>query len=171
MSRSEADRFAAKTRVLSNGCIEWTGYRNPGSGYGRFWFDGRLGYAHRWAYAAQFGPIPDGLHIDHLCRHAWCVNPDHLDCVTQPENNLRTHQSRVERGQTTNHDRCPQGHLLDAENVYRDQRGASSCRTCKDERRRAWGRQPWTCPNCGQRLTKNGRNRHMKRHQEWEEQV
>jgi hypothetical protein len=45
--------------------------------------------AHRVSYEAAYGPIPAGLHIDHLCRVRKCVRPEHLEAVTQGENNLR----------------------------------------------------------------------------------
>lgn len=45
--------------------------------------------AHRWAYAVLVGPIPRGLHLDHWCRVRCCVNPAHLEPVTQAENNHR----------------------------------------------------------------------------------
>lgn len=37
-------------------------------------------------YEALVGPIPDGLHLDHLCRNIICVSPDHLEPVTNEEN-------------------------------------------------------------------------------------
>lgn len=70
------------------------GYRTPcwifqgarlESGYG--WW--RRGYAHRRAYEDAYGRIPDGLHIDHLCDARMCIRPDHLEAVTQAENNRR----------------------------------------------------------------------------------
>lgn len=71
-------------------CWPWTMARQD-SGYGR----ARLpGYptmpAHRVAYMLANGPIPDGYHIDHLCRNPPCCNPAHLEAVTPAENHRRT---------------------------------------------------------------------------------
>lgn len=45
--------------------------------------------SHRVVYEHHRGPIPEGMVIDHLCRTKACVNPDHLEVVTQPENARR----------------------------------------------------------------------------------
>lgn len=66
-----------------DGCWEWTGAKTA-AGYGQF--TRRKEYAHRHAYEDLVGPIPEGLVIDHLCRNPSCVNPDHLEPVTQREN-------------------------------------------------------------------------------------
>jgi hypothetical protein len=42
--------------------------------------------AHRRYYETYKGAIPEGLEIDHLCFNTKCVNPDHLEAVTQQEN-------------------------------------------------------------------------------------
>ena len=76
--------------VRVDGCWVWTGAVSTG-GYGRIGIDGnRLAQAHRVAYQLYVGPIPEGLHVDHLCRNRLCVNSDHLEAVTQAENNRRS---------------------------------------------------------------------------------
>src|SRR5665647_2266757 len=91
-ARAVVDRFAAKVALTNSGCIEWVAGTN-GVGYGLIHLgpeDGsRKVYAHRWSYEHHFGPVPDGLHLDHLCRNTICVNPEHLEPVTQRENVLR----------------------------------------------------------------------------------
>lgn len=69
-------------------CWVWTAALD-GSGYGQLWNEGRLVLAHRLALALMFGPIPDTLTVDHLCRRARCVNPDHLELVTLAVNRRR----------------------------------------------------------------------------------
>jgi hypothetical protein len=54
--------------------------------------------AHRWTYEMFVGPIPNGLEIDHLCRQPDCVNPDHLEPVTSPENMRRARAARAAGG-------------------------------------------------------------------------
>lgn len=86
-------RMAAKVRVSAGGCWLWTGAIQT-RGYGSTGIGGgRTGLAHRVAYVALVGPIPQGLTLDHLCEVKRCVNPAHLEPVTAAEN-LRRHAER-----------------------------------------------------------------------------
>lgn len=60
---------------------------------------GRFALAHRVAYEEQYGPIPDGMEIDHLCGNRDCVNPDHLEAVSHTENMRRGRGTKLVRAQ------------------------------------------------------------------------
>lgn len=49
--------------------------------------------AHRFVYETLVEPIPTDLTIDHLCLNKMCVNPDHLEPVTNAENIRRSHRT------------------------------------------------------------------------------
>lgn len=67
-------------------CWLWLGTVNKKTGYGKKQVYGRSELAHRWMWETLHGPIPKGLVINHLCRNRKCVNPHHLEVVTQIEN-------------------------------------------------------------------------------------
>lgn len=73
-------------------CWPWLGFRNP-SGYGMKQIGTHTALAHRWMYEQNIGAIPAKLTIDHICGVRHCVNPAHLEPVTQQTNNRRS--SRV----------------------------------------------------------------------------
>lgn len=86
-------RLAANTQVdETTGCHLWTG-RMSEDGYGKFrvYADAKSSQtgAHRAAWLATKGDIPEGLVVDHLCRVRNCVNPDHMELVTNDENLAR----------------------------------------------------------------------------------
>lgn len=137
------DRLRAKIAVrhetdvdgIDTPCWAWTAARNP-AGYGMVWWDGRMVLAHRLVYELLVGPIPAGLTLDHLCRVRWCVNPSHLEAVTQRENVLRGTSPHVVAHVAG---RCVAGlHDIVDDNVYRYPDGRRECRACKNTRARAW---------------------------------
>jgi hypothetical protein len=72
-------------RLPWTGCWIFNGATSNGYGIVKN-ADGYPSGAHRLMYEAAKGQIPDGLVLDHLCRVPCCVNPDHLEAVTQEEN-------------------------------------------------------------------------------------
>jgi hypothetical protein len=144
-ARDPVERFREKVGPpTEEGCWPWAGFLHP-SGYGMFYrgrVEGRARgcRAHRFAYETFVGPIPEGLTIDHLCRNRWCVNPEHLEPVTNGENVLRGVGPPAENARKTH---CDNGHLYDEKNTkYELYRGKTirRCRKCRAaiSRRRYW---------------------------------
>lgn len=125
---SDKDERRLWDRVDAGGdCWTWIGPRAR-SGHGRFYVHGGIQLAHRVVWEFLVGPIPDGLHIDHLCVNPPCVNPDHLEPVTLVEN-VRRAKGPLMRKSEQSH--CIRGHLFDEANTYIDRkRGTRSCRQC-----------------------------------------
>lgn len=110
-------------------CWIWTGWSNgryPGFSIGR-----TKVYAHRFSYELANGPIPEGMTIDHLCRNKMCVNPAHLEAVTNQQNVLRGDSPRVmSQRRRPDQQFCGTGRHLWVQ-------GAKRCAACKLEANRA----------------------------------
>jgi hypothetical protein len=95
-------KFICRNASRFGECWIWTGRKKGGArGYGHIGMvvDGvKYNGAHRVVYAIERGPIPEGMVLDHLCGDRRCVNPDHLEAVTQLENLHRRLCSRRSRG-------------------------------------------------------------------------
>jgi len=116
-------------------CWVWTGTVG-GNGYGYVnAADRSKKLAHRVAYERTYGAIPDGTVIDHLCRNRRCVNPHHLEAVSNEENLRRGLGYRLRNGMDT---ACVNGHRYTPENTYRNPNKPEEirCRTCARDRDR-----------------------------------
>jgi len=124
--RTTDERFNSKYTKSENGCWLWTASVSTG-GYGNFSLDGGTHPAHRVAYEANIGPIPDGLELDHLCRTRNCVNPNHLEIVTHIENVRRGNSGLYQRSKT----HCKKGHPYFGRNLYIYPGGSKrACKAC-----------------------------------------
>lgn len=99
-------------------CWEFMGARLP-FGYGRIYTgknDAGNSYGeapHRLIWEMVMGPIPEGHHIDHLCKNPPCWNPEHLEPVTPTENQ---HRSKRKSGRYVRPAACKNGHDLSGDN-------------------------------------------------------
>ncbi len=131
MNPKELARFWANVEKRADGCWRWTAYKNWG-GYGGFSIRGKPGKAHRISYEHFIGKIPEGLVTDHLCRRCDCVNPAHMEVVTQRVNLLRGVGACAKNYRKTH---CIHGHSLSGANLYMDPDGQRECRICRKTRR------------------------------------
>lgn len=92
------ERIAPHVVITDEGCWRWTGATVKG--YSQVRAANKQVYLHRFSWTLHRGPIPAGLTIDHLCHkrpcpggdtcpHRACLNPDHLEPVTNAENARR----------------------------------------------------------------------------------
>lgn len=71
--------------ITPSGCHIWTGGLNA-QGYGMIRMGAKHRRAHRLAWEAANGPIPEGLGLMHSCDVRCCVNPNHLTPAAQADN-------------------------------------------------------------------------------------
>lgn len=144
-------------------CWLWTTTASTSNGYPQFRCGERMVLCYRFSYEQVVGPVPEGLQLDHLCHnehptcaggpdcpHRKCVNPDHLEPVTNNENQGRRvgmHYAPM----------CRNGlHSMNDDNVRVTSTGIRVCRTCSP------GPRPNiddVCPNGHERTPENKRVR------------
>ena len=125
MRASIEDRLWSRVHVPDDASACWEFLGATVAGYGTLGRgcrgEGNV-LTHRLSYELLVGPIPDGLHIDHLCRNRLCCNPDHLEPVTQAENNRRAQEANPRT-------HCKRGHEFTPENTKWIANGRN-CRIC-----------------------------------------
>lgn len=128
----DAERFYKKILFLPNSCWQWTGSM-IWNGYAQFSI--KIGRKHktvraaRLSYEKHIGPIPKGLDLDHFfCQNRACVNPFHVEPVTEKENTLRGNGPTARNAQKTH---CVYGHPFDKRNtLFRGDGRGRECRAC-----------------------------------------
>ena len=116
-------RFWDRVQPTLEGCWIWLG-KLTSDGYGVF----ERTTAHRYAYQRLVGEFARQLSCDHLCFERSCVNPEHVDPVTQGENVRRSLHRRKKKAA------CPQGHANVPAN--KDRWGCAICRRAASSRRK-----------------------------------
>jgi hypothetical protein len=105
----------------------WTGAKTRG--YGSLTYKQQRYYAHRFAWFALRGEIPQGFEPDHVCKIEACCNPYCIEIVTPRINKLRGNSVAAMNAKKTH---CPKGHELLPGNCspQRLKNGFRVCRIC-----------------------------------------
>lgn len=107
-------------------CLLWEGAKSGGrggGGYGTLHEGGRVLMAHRAACERAYGPIAEGLVVQHHCHRRNCVSPIHLEPYSKSENERDKSWAWRCRGK-----RCRWGHDMSMAAVTEE--GGRTCRVC-----------------------------------------
>lgn len=128
------EEFSSHITLEPNGCWVYKKHRISKYIRERNGITGKFFYAHRWAFEYFKGKIPDGLVIDHICMKTNCVNPDHLQAITNKENVLLgSGHAAINAAKRA----CKHGHEFNLENTYLRLDGGRRCRICKRKKETA----------------------------------
>lgn len=136
------ERALANANQVEAGCLIST-YSVASHGYAQIgWWEGgrsRMTTAHRAAWTAVYGAIPEGMTVDHLCKVRRCINPEHLRLLSNVENARRNQGADYPIGLA-----CRKGHPSSARvRVARrtkagERRWGFTCGMCVQEARQRW---------------------------------
>lgn len=125
MDAAALRKYVTDRCIMGDGCWEWQ-LSKGNHGYPQGCLPKETGQAvslaHRMSYMGFKGEIESGMQIDHLCKNKNCVNPDHLEQVTQ-QLNIRRQFSGMEDTAL-----CARGH---DPSWFLNSKGRRECRECR----------------------------------------
>lgn len=131
LTDQEKSRFFKYVNVLGEGeCWIWTGYKSK-YGYGTFHLAGRSHSAHRISFAIEYGYLPEGREIHHLCGNPSCMNPGHLGVLSSYLNKRASNSPCARNARKS---LCKHGHPLDKR--WGGYRYCSTCDKLKKQKKR-----------------------------------
>lgn len=131
LTEQERERFESRFQIDGQ-CWVWN-LALDRDGYGSFYFRGASRRAHRVAWYSVNGEIAEGHVINHTCRNRACVNPQHLQCLSVEDHQLKdTNSIPYINSQKT---RCPNGHEYDRTVTWAG-KTQRICSICDKKRRR-----------------------------------
>ena len=133
--RPAIERFLAKISISDSSCWNWTASKNH-NGYGQININCKMIRSHRFIFEYYYNVIINStLEIDHLCRNTSCVNPEHLEVVTNLENVQRGLTGKINH-HNSKKTHCLNDHEFNKENTYISGKGSRECRVCHKNRER-----------------------------------
>ncbi len=111
-----------------NGCWVWQAHKNH-HGYGTIAYKNVSRLAYNISYILfRKKPITPGKVLHHICGNRACINPEHLEEITNKENVLQGIGPTAVNARKTH---CDDGHsIMEEENIYRNKDNGRVCKIC-----------------------------------------
>jgi hypothetical protein len=126
-----AVRLMDHVELSRDGCWNWIGKLDE-DGYGQIHVGPRREQvrkrSHRASYELFVGEIDSGIQLHHKCENRRCINPSHLEPLTQLEHAEKSPNTLQFINAEKTH--CLRGHPLFGPNLY-VRNGRRHCRECR----------------------------------------
>src|SRR3954466_6984063 len=125
---------AATLQAPKDECWIWDGAHDS-HGYSLIGSGQRL---HRIMYRLLRGAVPFNRILHHTCENTGCINPHHLDAMTQVEHSVIHKLTELATTSRKLKTHCKWGHPLSGNNLYlfRGRRHCKACRSAMHRKRR-----------------------------------